>query len=74
MKTAYNQVMEEFQALEGLEWLEKGACIEEAFQLEGYTPKCVFGGMGDWEIDEDLEEDETALDLEYAKRWVDRLS
>jgi len=73
-KQKFSKCMTEFKALNGLDWIQQGCCIEEAFQLEQYLPKCVFEGVYGYEVDENLDVGETIIDFQYAKMWVDRLS
>ena len=70
-KQKFSKCMTEFQALDGLEWMEKGACIGEAFRLEDYAPEGVYMGNQGLEIDmHDVDTDEGLL---FAERWIHRL-
>ena len=70
-KKKFTTVINQFNELDGLKWIEKGACIEEAFELEGYLPEGVFNGHQGLEID--MHDVDTDDGLRFAERWVHRL-
>ena len=75
-KKKFSNVMTEFKAIDGLEWIEKGCGMEEAFQLDSYLPLGVFQACchPGLEIDVDhLIDMDNVKQVKHAERWIDRL-
>ena len=73
-KKKFSNVMTEFKSIDGLEWIEKGCGMEEAFQLDSWLPLGVFRAGAGLEIDVlDLTGRDNVKQFKHAERWIDRL-